>query len=89
MDITICADDLIHIPPFSFTAEIRVIVREKARHQLLASGDDAIGVDSTGVGVFALVIWAYMILDVDSHLSISGSRTFRKRERTARAASEP
>ena len=89
MNIAVGADDLVHIPTFPFTAEIRVIFREKARHQLLASGDDAIGGDNTGVGVSALLVGTDMILDIDSHLSISRSRTFRKRERTARAVSEP
>ena len=89
MNIAVGADDLVHIPTFPFTAEIRVIVREKARHQLLAGGDDAIGVDNTGVGVVDLVVRAYMVLDVDSHLSISTSRTSGKRKRTALAVSEP
>jgi hypothetical protein len=75
VDITISADDLVHITPFPFTTEIRVIVREKAGHQLLAGGDDAVGVDHTIVGVLGLAIGADMILRVDTSLIISGSKT--------------
>ena len=61
MNITIGADDLIDIPTFPLPTKIRVIIREKTRHQLLAGSDHSIGVGNSGVGVFGLVVGADMI----------------------------
>lgn len=66
---------MICIPSFPYTAKIRVTVGKKAGHQLLASGDDSIGVNHSGASMFALVVGAYLILRVNSSLTISGSKT--------------
>jgi hypothetical protein len=75
MNITIGADDLIDIPTFPLPTKIRVIIRGKTRHQLLAGSDHSVGVDDSVVAVLGLPIGADMILWVNSSLTISGSKT--------------
>lgn len=67
--------DLIPVPTFPFPNIVGVVVREKGWHQLLASGDDSIGVGNSIVSMLGLAVGADMILRVNSILTISGSKT--------------